>query len=94
MILVPRTIGKEHGGTVASTLPRVNLWSWQSIYKYMYMCVYLLSWYNYLMMTGFVEDESPYSEQGKKGTYYFEFSRPLRTLDRLQQVLFLINRFP
>ncbi|KAL2323725.1 hypothetical protein Fmac_028104 [Flemingia macrophylla] len=35
--------------------------------------------------TSFVEDESPYSENGKKGTYFFEFSRPLRTMDHLQQ---------
>ncbi|XP_061338428.1 uncharacterized protein LOC133285233 isoform X2 [Gastrolobium bilobum] len=35
--------------------------------------------------SGFVEDESPYSENGKKGTYFFEFSRPLRTMDHLQQ---------
>ncbi|EXB28569.1 hypothetical protein L484_009728 [Morus notabilis] len=35
--------------------------------------------------SGFVEDDSPYAKDGKKGTYYFEFSRPLRTLDRLQQ---------
>ncbi|KAJ7977679.1 heme binding [Quillaja saponaria] len=35
--------------------------------------------------SGFTEEESPYAENGKKGTYYFEFSRPLRTMDRLQQ---------
>ncbi|KAF7804938.1 heme-binding protein [Senna tora] len=34
---------------------------------------------------GFVEDENPYAENGKKGTYFFEFSRPLRTMDHLQQ---------
>lgn len=39
-----------------------------------------------LCLTGFVEDESPYAENGKKGTYFFEFSRPLRTMDHLQQV--------
>ncbi|XP_057493081.1 uncharacterized protein LOC130778579 [Actinidia eriantha] len=35
--------------------------------------------------SGFIEDDSPYASSGKKGTYYFEFSRPLRTMDRLQQ---------
>lgn len=35
--------------------------------------------------TGFVEEDSPYSSGGEKGSYYFEFSRPLRTMDRLQQ---------
>lgn len=35
---------------------------------------------------GFVEEDSPYSSDNQKGTYYFEFSRPLRTSDRLQQV--------
>ncbi|KAL6968647.1 hypothetical protein U1Q18_034447 [Sarracenia purpurea var. burkii] len=35
--------------------------------------------------SGFVEEDSPYASNGKKGTYYFEFSRPLRTMDRLQQ---------
>ena len=39
-----------------------------------------------ICLTGFVEDESPYAENGKKGTYFFEFSRPLRTMDHLQQV--------
>ncbi|XAR52706.1 hypothetical protein NMG60_11020909 [Bertholletia excelsa] len=34
---------------------------------------------------GYVEEDSPYSSSGKKGTFYFEFSRPLRTMDRLQQ---------
>lgn len=36
---------------------------------------------------GFVEEDSPYSSDsdGQKGTYSFEFSRPLRTMDRLQQ---------
>ncbi|THG11089.1 hypothetical protein TEA_002620 [Camellia sinensis var. sinensis] len=33
----------------------------------------------------FVEEDSPYASAGQKGTYYFEFSRPLRTMDRLQQ---------
>lgn len=36
--------------------------------------------------SGFVEGDSPYATSGQKGTYYFEFSRPLRTMDRLQQV--------
>ncbi|KAM7474308.1 hypothetical protein LguiB_021551 [Lonicera macranthoides] len=35
--------------------------------------------------TGFIEEDSPYSSSSEKGTYYFEFSRPLRTMDRLQQ---------
>ncbi|KGN45024.1 uncharacterized protein LOC101219938 [Cucumis sativus] len=35
--------------------------------------------------SGFVEEDSPYSSDNQKGTYYFEFSRPLRTSDRLQQ---------
>lgn len=35
--------------------------------------------------SGFVEEDSPYATAGQKGTYYFEFSRPLRTMDRLQQ---------
>ncbi|MQM05913.1 hypothetical protein Taro_038730 [Colocasia esculenta] len=35
--------------------------------------------------SGFVENNSPYASAGQKGTYYFEFSRPLRTRDRLQQ---------
>lgn len=35
--------------------------------------------------SGFVEGDSPYSSKGSKGTYYFEFSRPLRTMDRFQQ---------
>ena len=39
-----------------------------------------------LPLTGFVEEDSPYASSGQKGTYYFEFSRPLRTMDRLQQV--------
>ena len=39
-----------------------------------------------LPVTGFIEDESPYGEKGKRGTYFFEFSRPLRTMDRFQQV--------
>ncbi|KAK8982141.1 hypothetical protein V6N11_037318 [Hibiscus sabdariffa] len=35
--------------------------------------------------SGFVEDDSPYSTGGQKGTYCFEFARPLRTMDRLRQ---------
>lgn len=35
--------------------------------------------------SGFVEEDSPYADANKKGTYYFEFSRPLRTMDRFQQ---------
>ncbi|EEF47246.1 uncharacterized protein LOC8267322 [Ricinus communis] len=37
------------------------------------------------VLSGFVEEDSPYASDGQKGTYYFEFSRPLRTMDRLQQ---------
>lgn len=35
--------------------------------------------------SGFIEVDSPYGSSGQKGTYYFEFSRPLRTMDLLQQ---------
>ncbi|XP_021837054.1 uncharacterized protein [Spinacia oleracea] len=35
--------------------------------------------------SGFVDEDSPYASNGKKGTYYFEFSRPLRTMDWFQQ---------
>ncbi|KAK4339746.1 hypothetical protein RND71_041208 [Anisodus tanguticus] len=35
--------------------------------------------------SGYSEEDSPYSTKGQKGTFYFEFSRPLRTMDRLQQ---------
>ncbi|KAL9435519.1 hypothetical protein AB3S75_021734 [Citrus x aurantiifolia] len=35
--------------------------------------------------SGFVEEDSPYASGGQKGTYYFEFSRPLRTMDHIQQ---------
>ncbi|KAF9619853.1 hypothetical protein IFM89_009604 [Coptis chinensis] len=42
---------------------------------------------------GFIEGDSPYSSTGQKGTYYFEFSRPLRTMDRFQQdVQFTISQ--
>ncbi|TVU47300.1 hypothetical protein EJB05_06895 [Eragrostis curvula] len=34
---------------------------------------------------GFLDDDSPYGKQDEKGTYYFEFSRPLRTMDQFQQ---------
>ncbi|KAK8630839.1 hypothetical protein V6N13_079611 [Hibiscus sabdariffa] len=40
---------------------------------------------SFTVHSGFVEEDSPYSTGGQKGTYYFEFSRPLRTMDRLQQ---------
>ena len=33
-----------------------------------------------------MEEDNPYASDGQKGTFYFEFSRPLRTMDRLQQV--------
>ncbi|KAK6941107.1 Cytochrome c-552/DMSO reductase-like, hem-binding domain [Dillenia turbinata] len=43
-------------------------------------------WHSSLIVhSGFVEEDSPYASDGKKGTYYFEFSRPLRTMDLLQQ---------
>ncbi|KAL6525897.1 hypothetical protein OROMI_030292 [Orobanche minor] len=44
--------------------------------------------------SGFIKDDSPYASEGQKGTYYFEFSRPLRTMDRVQQTLSsqLVNR--
>lgn len=35
--------------------------------------------------SGFIKQDSPYASQGQKGTYFFEFSRPLRTMDSLQQ---------
>ncbi|XP_078443165.1 heme binding protein [Wolffia australiana] len=35
--------------------------------------------------SAFIEKDSPYSPNGQKGTYYFEFSRPIRTSDRVQQ---------
>lgn len=35
--------------------------------------------------SGFSVGDSPYGSSGKKGRYYFEFARPLRTMDRLQQ---------
>ncbi|XVF80690.1 hypothetical protein PTKIN_Ptkin15bG0095100 [Pterospermum kingtungense] len=40
---------------------------------------------SFTFYSGFVEEDSPYSTGGQKGIYYFEFSRPLRTMDRLQQ---------
>ncbi|KAK9291397.1 hypothetical protein L1049_019344 [Liquidambar formosana] len=43
-------------------------------------------WHDSLTLhSGFIEEDSPYASSGQKGTYYFEFSRPLRTMDRLQQ---------
>lgn len=43
-------------------------------------------WYSSLTLhSGFVKDDSPYSSSNQSGAYYFEFSRPLRTMDRLQQ---------
>lgn len=35
--------------------------------------------------SGYSDEDSPYSTNGQKGTFYFEFSRALRTMDRLQQ---------
>ena len=37
------------------------------------------------MHSGFVGEDNPYASSSQKGTCYFEFSRPLRTIDRLQQ---------
>ncbi|XP_047313175.1 uncharacterized protein LOC124916494 [Impatiens glandulifera] len=43
--------------------------------------------------SGFVEEDNPYGSEGQSGAYYFEFSRPFRTMDRLQQdVQFTIGR--
>ncbi|KAK1291701.1 hypothetical protein QJS10_CPB17g01053 [Acorus calamus] len=43
-------------------------------------------WHSTLTLhSGFVAEDSPYAQGGQKGTYYFEFSRPLRTMDRHQQ---------
>ncbi|CAH9132570.1 unnamed protein product [Cuscuta epithymum] len=35
--------------------------------------------------SGFIKEDSPYASNAHPGTYYFEFSRPLTTMDRLQQ---------
>lgn len=49
--------------------------------------LYLTMWSDLASLSpGFLEEESPYGDQGNKGTYYYEFSRPLRTMDRFQQV--------
>ncbi|KAG0497906.1 hypothetical protein HPP92_002597 [Vanilla planifolia] len=43
--------------------------------------------------SGLVESDSPFADGGEKGTYYFEFSRPLRTMDFSQQdVQFVIGQ--
>ncbi|CAN6320231.1 unnamed protein product [Urochloa humidicola] len=43
-------------------------------------------WHSSLTIhSGFVDDDNPYGKQDEKGTYYFEFSRPLRTMDQFQQ---------
>ncbi|PIA61053.1 hypothetical protein AQUCO_00300519v1 [Aquilegia coerulea] len=43
-------------------------------------------WHDSLTVhSGFVEGDSPYASTGQKGKFYFEFSRPMRTMDRLQQ---------
>ncbi|KAL5700854.1 hypothetical protein ACHQM5_026257 [Ranunculus cassubicifolius] len=51
-------------------------------------------WHDSLAVhTGFVEGDSPYASSGQSGKFYFEFSRPMRTMDRLQQdVQFAIGR--
>ncbi|KAH9290372.1 hypothetical protein KI387_034489, partial [Taxus chinensis] len=50
-------------------------------------------WHNSIVnSSGLLESASPYSSSTSGGTYTFEFSRPLRTLDRLQQdVQFVIG---
>ncbi|XP_047336807.1 uncharacterized protein LOC124940338 [Impatiens glandulifera] len=40
---------------------------------------------SFTLHSGLVEEDSPYGIDGEAGSYYFEFSRPLRTMDRLQQ---------
>ncbi|CAA3020763.1 domon-like ligand-binding domain-containing precursor [Olea europaea subsp. europaea] len=35
--------------------------------------------------SGYVEEDNPYASSGQKGTYYFEFTRSMRTMDRHQQ---------
>ncbi|KAK8948027.1 hypothetical protein KSP40_PGU018586 [Platanthera guangdongensis] len=43
--------------------------------------------------SGLIEDDSPYSKVGEKGTYSFEFSRPLRTWTiKTQDVQFVIGK--
>ncbi|KAI4365718.1 hypothetical protein MLD38_021682 [Melastoma candidum] len=43
-------------------------------------------WHSSLSLhSGFVEEDSPYASNGQKGSYIFEFTRPLRTMDRVQQ---------
>ncbi|XP_057966725.1 uncharacterized protein LOC131156788 [Malania oleifera] len=43
-------------------------------------------WHSSLTVhSGFLVEDSPYASDGQKGTYYFELSRPLRTMDHLQQ---------
>ncbi|XP_038980466.1 uncharacterized protein LOC103700994 [Phoenix dactylifera] len=43
--------------------------------------------------SGYLEEDSPYARSDQKGTYIFEFSRPLRTMDRFQQdVQFTISQ--
>ncbi|PKA54669.1 hypothetical protein AXF42_Ash000504 [Apostasia shenzhenica] len=51
-------------------------------------------WHNTISFhSGLVIDDSPYAKGGAKGTYYFEFSRPLRTMDHSQQdVQFVIGQ--
>ncbi|KAF8401317.1 hypothetical protein HHK36_012251 [Tetracentron sinense] len=98
MILVHRITGKGHGGMIASLFTQVvtcSLWQYLTLSSnrkgsetslpVILTCVNLAP-------TGFVEEDSPYASGGQKGTFYFEFSRPLRTMDRLQQdVQFVIG---
>lgn len=66
----------------------VSLYSLCHILVFIYFSILLLDKINsrYLTPPGFVDEDSPYASGGQKGTYYFEFSRPLRTMDHIQQV--------
>ncbi|MBA0772607.1 hypothetical protein Gotri_007951 [Gossypium trilobum] len=87
---VDRITGKEHGGTVALQISQgvvqglnPKLKSTEDLNTSPLVLSTSLS--VGLSVFGFVEEDSPYSKGGEKGTYYFEFARPLRTMDRLQQ---------
>lgn len=56
------------------------------LFYFIYFILLLTLLIVHIFGSGFVEGDSPYATSGQKGTYYFEFSRPLRTMDRLQQV--------
>lgn len=56
------------------------------------LCLSVCSFVNLLLFpAGLVEDDNPFIADNGKGAYTFEFSRPLRTMDRLQQVYLPIN---